>query len=104
MERGRASSIEVGHIKRKVPFTVFLKTKDGYLATGTSDSYDESLKLCRILGISSQVATDDNNGNVWLFGDIGSKTVAIVADEGITVEKLPEPLNIVPTYEHGQRE
>ena len=48
--------------------------------------------------MSSYAAVSDQNGNVWLFGGIGSKTVAIISDEGITVEKLPEPLEILPTY------
>ena len=93
-----APSIEVVHIGAEGAIHGLFETKDGYLATGTSDSYTITENGVESLGISSQVATDDNNGNVWLFGDIGSKTVAIVADEGITVEKLPEPLNIVPTY------
>ena len=50
------------------------------------------------LGISSQAATDDNNGNVWLFGEIGSKTVVIYTDGEIVIEKLPEPLEIMPTF------
>ena len=40
----------------------------------------------------------DKNGNVWLFGGIGSETVAIVSDDEVSVEKLPVPLEIIPTY------
>ena len=93
-----APSIEVIHIGAEGAIHGLFETKDGYLATGTSDSYAITETGVESIGISSQVATDDNNGNVWLFGDIGSKTVAIVTNEGITVEKLPEPLTIVPTY------
>ena len=65
------------------------ETEDGYIATGTSDTYLISENSVEAIGILSRVATDDNNGNVWLFGDIGSKTVAIVSGSEISVEKLP---------------
>ena len=34
----------------------------------TSDTYLISEKSVEAIGISSRVATDDKNGNVWLFG------------------------------------
>ena len=93
-----APAIEVVHIGGEGSIHGLFESKDGYLATGTSDSYRISETGVEGIGISSQVATNDNNGNVWLFGDIGSKTVAIVSGDEITVEKLPEPLNITPVY------
>jgi len=93
-----APAIEVVHIGGEGSIHGLFEIKDGYLATGTSDSYRISETGVEGIGISSQVATNDNNGNVWLFGDIGSKTVAIVSGDEITLEKLPEPLNITPAY------
>ena len=46
----------------------------------------------------SYAAVGDNNGDVWLFGGIGSNTVAIISGTEISVEKLPEPLEILPSY------
>jgi len=48
--------------------------------------------------MSSVAAVGDLNGDVWLFGGIGSTTVAIISDEGINIEKLPSPLEIIPTH------
>ena len=93
-----APAIEGVHIGGEGSIHGLFESKDGYLATGTSDSYRISETGVEGIGISSQVATNDNNGNVWLFGDIGSKTVAIVSGDEITLEKLPEPLNITPVY------
>ena len=93
-----APAIEVVHIGGEGSIHGLFEIKDGYLATGTSDSYRISETGVEGIGISSQVATNDNNGNVWLFGDIGSKTVAIVSGDEITLEKLPEPLDITPAY------
>ena len=93
-----APAIEVVHVGGEGVIHGIFETEDGYLATGTSDTYLISDNSVEAIGISSRVATDDNNGNVWLFGDIGSKTVAIVSGSEISVEKLPEPLKIVPTY------
>ncbi len=93
-----APAIEVVHIGGEGSIHGLFEIRDGYLATGTSDSYRISETGVEGIGISSQVATNDNNGNVWLFGDIGSKTVAIVSGDEITLEKLPEPLDITPAY------
>jgi len=93
-----APAIEVVHVGGEGVIHGLFETQDGYLATGTSDTYLISEKGVEAVGISSRVATDDKNGNVWLFGDIGSKTVAIVSGSEIIVEKLPEPLKIIPTY------
>ena len=93
-----APAVEVVHVGGEGVIHGIFETEDGYLATGTSDTYLISDNSVEAIGISSRVATDDNNGNVWLFGDIGSKTVAIVSGSEISVEKLPEPLKIVPTY------
>ena len=93
-----APAIEVVHVGGEGVIHGIFETEDGYLATGTSDTYLISDNSVEAIGISSRVATDDNNGNVWLFGDIGSKTVAIVSGSEISVEKLPEPLKIIPTY------
>ncbi|MGB1571107.1 MAG: hypothetical protein ACPHAT_00215 [Candidatus Poseidoniaceae archaeon] len=93
-----APAIEVVHVGGEGVIHGLFESEDGYLATGTSDTYLISETSVEAIGLSSRVATDDNNGNVWLFGDIGSKTVAIVSGNEITVEKLPEPLKIVPAY------
>ncbi len=93
-----APAIEVVHVGGEGVIHGLFETGDGYLATGTSDTYLISETGVESIGVSSRVATDDRNGNVWLFGDIGSKTVAIVSGSEITVEKLPEPLKIIPTY------
>ena len=93
-----APAIEVVHVGGEGVIHGLFETPDGYIATGTSDTYLISEKSVEAIGISSRVATDDKNGKVWLFGDIGSKTVAIVSGSEITVEKLPEPLEIIPTY------
>ena len=93
-----APAVEVVHVGGEGVIHGLFETSDGYLATGTSDTYLISEKSVEAIGISSRVATDDKNGNVWLFGDIGSKTVAIVSGSEITVEKLPEPLKITPTF------
>ena len=93
-----APAIEVVHVGGEGVIHGLFETEDGYLATGTSDTYLILEEGVESIGISSRVATDDKNGNVWLFGDIGSKTVAIVSGSEITVEKLPEPLKIIPTY------
>ena len=46
---------------------------------------------------SRAAATNDNNGNVWLFGDIAQK-LSQLFPEMKSLEKLPEPLNITPVY------
>ena len=73
-------------------------TDEGYIATGTADTISIIDGKISSLGMSSYSAVGDQNGNVWLFGGIGSKTVAIISAEEISVEKLPQPLEIIPTY------
>jgi hypothetical protein len=73
-------------------------TNEGYIATGTSDSISITDGEVTSLGISSYAAVGDNNGDVWLFGGIGSNTVVIISDSEISIEKLPEPLGILPSY------
>jgi len=73
-------------------------TDNGYIATGTSDAISITDGIGTSLGMSSVAAIGDLNGDVWLFGGIGSTTVAIISDEGINIEKLPSPLEIIPTH------
>ena len=73
-------------------------TDDGYIATGTSDTISIIDGEISSLGMSSYAAIVDNNGDVWLFGGIGSNTVAIISGAEISIERLPEPLKILPSY------
>ena len=50
------------------------------------------------MGMASYAAVGDLNEDVWLFGGKGSTSVAIISEEEISIEKLPEPLIIMPTY------
>ena len=50
------------------------------------------------MGMASYAAVGDLNEDVWLFGGKGSTTVAIISEGEISIEKLPEPLYIMPTY------
>ncbi len=93
-----APAIEIIHIGGQGTIHGLFETDNGYLATGTADSILITENNVESLGISSQAATDDNNGNVWLFGEIGSKTVAIYSEGEIVIEKMPEPLEIMPTF------
>ncbi len=93
-----APAIEVIHMGDEGVIHGIFPTDNGYLATGTSDTISIIDKKTTSLGISSYEAVGDKNGNVWLFGGIGSETVAIVSDDEVSVEKLPVPLEIIPTY------
>jgi len=93
-----APAIEVIHMGDEGVIHGIFPTDNGYLATGTSDTISIIDKKTTSLGISSYEAVGDQNGNVWLFGGIGSETVAIVSDDEVSVEKLPVPLEIIPTY------
>tara|TARA_B100000700_G_C15061498_1_gene866218 strand:- start:3920 stop:5065 length:1146 start_codon:yes stop_codon:yes gene_type:complete len=91
-------AIEIIHIGDEGVIHGIFATDDGFIATGTADSISIIDGKVESLGMSSFTAVGDNNGDVWLFGGIGSTTVAIISDDGISIEKLPEPLNIIPTY------
>ena len=93
-----APSIEVIHMGDEGVIHGIFSTDDGYIATGTADTISIIDGKISSLGMSSYSAVGDQNGNVWLFGGIGSETVAIISDEEISVEKLPQPLEIIPTY------
>ena len=71
---------------------------DIYIATGTSDTLRIENGVASSMGMASYAAISDLNEDVWLFGGKGSTTVAIISEGEITVEKLPEPLSIMPTY------
>ena len=73
-------------------------TKDGYIATGTADTISITDNAVTSLGISSFAAVSDNNQDVWLFGSLGSTSVVIISDGESSIEKLPEPLAILPMY------
>ena len=93
-----APSIDVVHMGDEGKIHGIFEVEDGYIATGTSDTVMIEDGEVNSLGVSSYAAVGDNNDNVWLFGNIGSSTVAVISEGEIEVEKLPEPLEIVPTH------
>ena len=93
-----APAIEIVHMGNEGAIHGLFATDEGYIATGTSDSISIIDGDVTSLGISSYAAIGDNNGDVWLFGGIGYKTVVIISDSEISIEKLPEPLGILPSY------
>ena len=93
-----APSIEIVYMGNEGSIHGIFSTDSGYVATGTSDTILISDGEIKSLGISSHTAAVDNNNNVWLFGGLGSTTVAVLSGSEITLEKLPEPLDILPTY------
>ena len=93
-----APSIEIVYMGNEGSIHGIFSTDSGYVATGTSDTILISDGEIKSLGISSHTAAVDNNDNVWLFGGLGSTTVAVLSGSEITLEKLPEPLDILPTY------
>jgi len=93
-----APAIEIVHMGNEGAIHGLFATNEGYIATGTSDSISITDGEVTSLGISSYAAVGDNNGDVWLFGGIGSNTVVIISDSEISIEKLPEPLGILPSY------
>ena len=93
-----APNIDVVHMGDEGVIHGIFKTDNGYIATGTSDTISIVDEEVSSLGLSSYTAVSDKNGNVWLFGGIGSETIAIISDEEISIEELPNPLRIIPTY------
>ena len=93
-----APSTKIVHMGDQGRIHGIFATDDGYIATGTSDAIAITNGVGTSLGMSSVAAVGDLNGNVWLFGALGSTTVAIISDEGISIEKLPSPLEIIPTH------
>ncbi|MBJ63743.1 MAG: hypothetical protein CMB55_02970 [Euryarchaeota archaeon] len=91
-------SIEIIHMGDEGTIHGIYPTGNGYVATGTSDTVFISDGEINSLGLSSHAATNDQNGNVWLFGGMGSTTVAVIYDDKVSIEKLPEPLQILPNY------
>ena len=79
-------------------------TDNGYIATGTAETVRIVGEEVSTLGINSYTSVMDKNKNVWLFGGYGSKTVAIITDEEIAIEKLPEPLTLEPTFAYCNEE
>jgi len=93
-----APAIEIVHMGNEGAIHGLFATDEGVIATGTSDTVSIIDDEITSLGMSSYAAVGDNNGDVWLFGGIGSSTVAIISGTEISVERLPEPLEILPTY------
>ena len=93
-----APSIEIIHMGNEGVIHGIFATDNGFIATGTADSISIEDGKVESLGMSSYAAVGDNNGDVWLFGGIGSTTVAIISDGEFSIEKLPEPMKILPTY------
>jgi hypothetical protein len=93
-----APAIEIVHMGNEGAIHGLFATDEGFIATGTSDTVSIIDDEITSLGMPSYAAVGDNNGDVWLFGGIGSNTVAIISGTEISVEKLPEPLEILPSY------
>ena len=93
-----APAIEIVHMGNEGTIHGLFATDEGFIATGTSDTISIIDDEITSLGMPSYAAVGDNNGDVWLFGGIGSSTVAIISGTEISVEKLPEPLEILPSY------
>lgn len=93
-----APSIEIIHMGDEGVIHGIFATDNGFIATGTADSISIEDGNVESLGMSSYAAAGDNNGDVWLFGGIGSTTLAIISDGEFSIEKLPEPMKILPTY------
>ena len=93
-----APSIDIVHMGDEGMIHGIFEVADGYIATGTSDTIEIKDGEATSMGISSFAAVVDANKNVWLFGNIGSSTVAVISDGAVDVEKLPEPLKIDPTH------
>jgi len=93
-----APSIEIIHMGNEGVIHGIFATDNGFIATGTADSISIEDGKAESLGMSSYAAVGDNNGDVWLFGGIGSTSVAIISDGEFSIEKLPEPMKILPTY------
>ena len=93
-----APAIEIIHMGNEGAIHGLFATDEGFIATGTSDTVSIIDDEITSLGMSSYAAVGDNNGDVWLFGGIGSSTVAIISGTEISVERLPEPLEILPSY------
>ena len=95
-----APDVEIIHMGNEGSIHGIFATDEGYIATGTSDTISIVDGKTSSLGINSYAAIGDNNGDVWLFGGIGSETVAIISNDELKIEKLPEPLEIIPNYIH----
>ena len=93
-----APSTKIVHMGDQGEIHGIFATDDGYIATGTSDTIAITKGIATSLGMSSTAAVGDLNGDVWLFGGVGSATVAIISGDGISIEKLPSRLEITPLY------
>ena len=93
-----APSTKIVHMGDQGRIHGIFATDDGYIATGTSDTIAISEDGATSLGMSSIGAVGDVNGDIWLFGGIGSNTVAIISDDRISIEKLPSQLEITPIH------
>ncbi|MDP6869254.1 MAG: hypothetical protein QGI21_00565 [Candidatus Poseidoniaceae archaeon] len=69
-----------------------------YFAAGSSDTVRIDHSGISSIGLASTAAAMDTNSDVWLFGEIGSSTVAIISDGNAEIEKLPYAMSIQPTY------
>lgn len=93
-----APAIEIVHLGNEGTIHGIFATDEGFIAAGTSDTVSINDGEIEPLGISSYAAIGDNNGDVWLFGGIGTSTIAIISDGQISIEKLPEPLDLLPSF------
>jgi hypothetical protein len=93
-----APSTKIVHMGDQGKIHGIFATDDGYIATGTSDTIAITKGVATSLGMSSTAAVGDLNGDVWLFGGVGSTTVAIISDDEVSIEKLPSRLEITPIY------
>lgn len=93
-----APSTEIIHMGDEGIIHGIFAAGDSYIATGTSDTLRIENGVASSMGMASYAAIGDLNEDVWLFGGKGSTSVAIISEEEISIEKLPEPLSIMPTY------
>ena len=91
-------AIEIIHMGDEGQIHGIFATSDGHIATGSADTISIIDGEVTSLGVSSYASVVDSNKDVWLFGQIGSTSVAVISDGEIDVEKLSEPLSLDPTY------
>jgi hypothetical protein len=93
-----APAIEIIHLGGEGVIHSLMSTGTDFIAAGTDDSVLIEGNEVTSLGIASQSAVVDKRGEVWFFGELGSTNVAIYSDEGVSIEKLPDPLHIAPDF------
>lgn len=93
-----APSTEIVHMGDEGTIHGIFAADGGYIATGTSDTVSIKDGTATSMGISSVVAVNDLNDDIWLFGAAGSTTVVIISEGESSIEKLPSRLEFIPSY------